>query len=57
MPVIAKAYTSPTLVVLRVVRCLPSGAGVRGRNDAARAGVAQASREETAACADAVRGS
>ncbi len=43
--------------LLRVVRCLPSRAGVRGRDDATRAGVAQASREETAACPDAVPGS
>jgi hypothetical protein len=35
---------------LRVVRCLPSSAGVRVRDAAARAGVVQASREETAAC-------
>src|SRR5438876_12106210 len=42
-------------LLLRVVRCLPSRAGVRGRDDATRAGVVQASREETAACAGVVR--
>src|SRR5438874_11901064 len=42
------------LLLLRVVRCLPSRAGVRGRDDATRAGVVQASREETAACAGVV---
>src|SRR5439155_8824759 len=35
---------------LRVVRCLPSRGEVRGWDAAARAGVVQASREETAAC-------
>ncbi len=44
-------------LLLRVVRCLPSRASVRGRDGATRAGVAQASGEETAACPDAVRGS
>ena len=39
---------------LRVVRCLPSSAGVRGGDVAARAGVVQASMEETAACPGAV---
>lgn len=41
--------------LLRVVRCLPSRAGVPGRDRACRAGVTQASREETAGGADAVR--
>ena len=41
--------------VLRVVRCLPSAADMRERDDATRASVAQASREETAACFDAAR--
>jgi hypothetical protein len=40
------------LQLLRVVRCLPSRADVRGRDDATRAGVVQASREETAASPD-----
>jgi hypothetical protein len=35
---------------LRVVRCLPSRSEVRRRDGATRAGVVQASREETAAC-------
>jgi hypothetical protein len=42
---------------LRFVRCLPANTGMRGRDDATRAGVGQASKEETAACPDAVRGS
>jgi hypothetical protein len=41
-------------LVLRVVRCLPLGADVLMRDDAARAGVVQAPREETAACSGAV---
>ena len=37
-------------VVLRVVRCLPSRAELPRRDRAHRAGVVQASREETAEC-------
>jgi hypothetical protein len=45
------------LELLRVVRCLSSGTDVHDLDAVARTGVAQASREETAACPDAVRGS
>ena len=38
--------------LLRVVRCLPSPAGLTVRERARRAGVGQASREETAGCTD-----
>ena len=41
-------------LLLRVVRCLLSRADMRGRDDATRAGVVQASREETAASPDSV---
>jgi len=42
--------------LLRVVRCLPLGTGVRDGDAATPIGVAQASREETAAWPGAIRG-
>jgi hypothetical protein len=41
-------------LMFRVVRCLPTRVDVRDRDDTARAGVAQAPREETAACSGAI---
>jgi hypothetical protein len=40
--------------MLRVVRCLPLRAGLAGNNSGQRAGVGQASREETAGRTDVV---
>ncbi len=55
-PIVANAVKPTGQQTLRVVRCLPSRAEVRRDDDAARAGVVQASREETAACPGEVRG-
>jgi len=42
-------------MLLRVVRCLPSSVGQSSRDEAQRAGVGQASMEETAGCTEAAR--
>jgi hypothetical protein len=48
MAAIGELFEIP--LVLRVVRCLPSRAELPRRDRAHRAGVVQASREETAEC-------